>query len=534
VPERIRFTKEDIGGEVLSILTTGLYRDPLDTLREYIQNAIDAKCEHIELTIDPDTIAVTDDGVGMNADEARRAIRLGISDKNPLQSVGFRGIGIYSAFNLCEELAIHTRAERDPQGYVITINFKLIREELLREQERRKKRLPPALYLEKLLESSVFVDVDQANVVQGNGTKAIMTGLLGDVYQRLNDWDQVEAYLENVVPLPFRPDFKWAKTIERRLRDEAHRIVPVTLQILVRREEIYRPYRDSMFSYGGRHEPKFFAIPNGKERFGIAWVCINDARQVLKNTTIRGLLIKKFGFSIANRSFLEPFFKRPVFNRRITGEVIVEHQGLIPNAARSDFEHNSVRQAFLVGLGKLTQEVSAWGDKIQQEDKAREVLEEVRTRATQINSALASLARNQDELLRLNVEVANLGETLELHGKTLKSIEASGFTHTRELVKECADFIETALVKRGRGQKALEQKIVRSVQREAAEEKEPRPPTAAPTNLADLLEAYALTPSTDLMAVLAYLDESVLQARLSREGYEDALRMLREFLDERM
>src|SRR2546427_4157630 len=143
--------------------------------------------------------------------------------------------------------------------------------------------------------------------------------------------------------------------------------------------------------------------------------------------------MKKFGFSIANVSFLEPFFKRPVFIRRITGEVIVEHQGLIPNAARSDFEHNSVRQAFLVGLGKLTQEVSAWGDKIQQEDKAREVLEEVRTRATQINSALASLARNQDELLRLNVEVANLGETLELHGKTLKSIEASGYARTREL-----------------------------------------------------------------------------------------------------
>lgn len=534
MPERIRFTKEDIGGEVLSILTTGLYRDPLDTLREYIQNAIDANCSRIELTIDPDTIAVTDDGVGMNAEQARRAIRLGISDKNPLQNVGFRGIGIYSAFNLCEELAIHTRSVKDTQGYVITIKFRLIREELLREQERRKKQLPPALYLEKLLENSVFVDVDEKNVVQGHGTKAIMSGLLGDVYQRLNDWGQVEAYLENVVPLPFRPDFKWAKVIEKRLREEAHRIVPMTLQILVRREEIYRPYRDTIFSYGGRHEPKFFTVSDGKTRFGIAWVCINDARQVLKNTAIRGLLIKKFGFSIATRAFLEPFFKRPVFNRRITGEVIVEHQGLIPNAARSDFEHNSSRQAFLVTLGKLVQDISAWGDKIQQEDKAREVLEEVRTRATRINSALPSLARDQDELLRLNVEVANLTGQLEVHAKTLKSIDAGGYARTHRLVKECAEFIETAFVHRKRGQKALEQKIVRSVQREAEEDKERQPSPGAPTNLAALLESYALTPSSDLMALLSYLDENVLQARLSREEYEEILRMLREFLDERM
>jgi len=39
--EKIRFDKKDIGAELLSILTTGLYRDTLDTLREYIQNGID-------------------------------------------------------------------------------------------------------------------------------------------------------------------------------------------------------------------------------------------------------------------------------------------------------------------------------------------------------------------------------------------------------------------------------------------------------------------------------------------------------------
>ncbi len=534
MPQPVRFTKADIGGEVLSILTTGLYRDPLDTLREYIQNAIDADCGHIELVIDPDTIAVTDDGVGMKAEQARRAIRLGISDKNPLKNVGFRGIGIYSAFNLCEQLSIHTKSAEDAQGHVISINFRTIREELLKEQERRKKQLPPALYLEKLLESSVVVDVDQQNVILDHGSKAIMSVLLGDVYKRLNDWGQVEAYLQNVVPLPFRSDFKWAELIEKRLRDEAQRIVPLTLQVLARREEIHRPYLDAMFIHGGRHKPMFFPVTDGREKFGIAWVCINDARQVLKNTKLRGLLIKKFGFSIADRGFLEPFFRRTVFNRRITGEVIVEHVGLIPNAARSDFEHNSTWQAFLVALGKLVQGISVWGDKIQQEDKAREVLEEIRDRAASINSVLPSIARDQEHLLRLNVEVATLARKLEGHGKTLRSLEAEGYARARKLVKECEDFIQTALLQRKRSENALEQKIVRSIQRETEEGREKRPALVAPNNLAGLLEAYDLTGSAELMALLGYLDESVLQTRLSAEEYEETLRMLREFLDERM
>src|SRR4030043_2094636 len=141
-----RFEKEDIGGELLPILTTGLYRDVLDTLREYIQNGIDAKAKCIELRVDPDQIVIDDDGIGMNKDDARKAIRLGISDKNPVQNVGFRGIGIYSAFNLCNSVEMFTKHKKD-NTYRISFDFKKIREEILKEQERRKHNLKPELYL---------------------------------------------------------------------------------------------------------------------------------------------------------------------------------------------------------------------------------------------------------------------------------------------------------------------------------------------------------------------------------------------------
>lgn len=530
---RITFSKEDIGGEVLAILTTGLYRDPLDTLREYIQNAIDADCEHIELSIDPDTISVTDDGTGMNRELARRAIRLGISDKSPLENVGFRGIGIYSAFNLCNDLAIYTRAADEPHGYVIKINFKVIREELLKEQERRKRKQPPALYLERLLEGSVYVADDTDAVVADHGTKALLSGLQGGVYKRLNNWEQVESYLQNVVPLPFRQDFKYGKVIEKRLRDEAQRIVPVTLQVLVRREEIYRPYYDGLFSRSGTHPPKFFIVGDGRQKFAVAWVCINDARQVLRNQKLRGLLIKKFGFSIADRNFLEPLFRRPVFNRRITGEVIVQHRDLIPNAARSDFEHNSTQQAFMLALGKLTADISSWADGIQQEDKAREVLDKARTRGAEINSALPSMTRDHERLLRLHVELDGLAQELNVHAKVLKTVDNGSFQQVRQLLKECQEFVASLLVERRKGQKSLEQKIVRSIQREAAEERKPQPATESPENVLTLLDSYDFPGLEDWKELVRYLDESILQPRLSPEEYREMLSSLREFLDER-
>ena len=80
--KKINFKKEDIGGEILPILTTGLYRNVLDTVREYVQNSIDAKGQKISIVINPDMITISDDGLGMTFEEARKAIKLGISEKN--------------------------------------------------------------------------------------------------------------------------------------------------------------------------------------------------------------------------------------------------------------------------------------------------------------------------------------------------------------------------------------------------------------------------------------------------------------------
>lgn len=534
---KIKFSKEDIGGDILPILTTGLYRNVLDTLREYIQNSIDARAKHIELVIDPDTIMVSDDGQGMSAEEARNAIKLGISAKNPTVNVGFRGIGVYSAFNLCNTLDIFTRTSNKNPCFAINFNFKNIRKALLEDQERRKRGESSSLYLEKLFENDVSVSVDDDNTITKKGTRCIMGGLLGHVYQRLNDWNEVVSYLQDVIPLPFSPSFKHKDEIEEEFSSEYYKVVPFKLQISNRRESIYRPYNNSMFTHGGEHPPAFFDIPaRKKEHFAFAWVCINDARRVLKEPKLRGLLIKKFGFSISDRNYLEHYFGRAVINRRITGEIIVKHENLIPNAARSDFEHNSTRQLFFQAFPGFIKNVSQWANKLQAEDKAKEVLDEVAASVYKISETLPKARRDREELLRLNLRLNYLSEQLLRHATTLKKIMPDEFDEVIFETKDCQNSVKSALVERKKKAKDLEKEAIRNIQRKAsvAKKKKKKRLKDIPKNLVAVTEDYGLKMSEELLDFLKYLDEDILQQRLETEEYQEIISSMREFMEERL
>lgn len=533
--ERTKFQKGDIGAEILPILTTGLYSNTLDTLREYIQNSIDAKANKIELLLDPDVVSIRDDGIGMNETRARRAIRLGFSEKNPLENVGFRGIGIYSAFNMCDSLAIYTRARRQKTGYVLQFDFKGMRDELLKEAERAKQDKPRILHLEKLLQETVSVVPDDEGTLRRHGTLAVFSGVREEVYDLLMDWEGVTRYLQDVVPLPFRPDFKYKKEIEEQFETEDYRVVrEMVLQIGSRREELFRPYYDGMYSGDGDYEPQFFDASVNGRKMGFAWACMNDARKALPVKELRGILIKKFGFSISDRNFLEPYYGRPVFNRRLTGELIVQDKELIPNAARSEFEHNAARQMFLQdAVPGLIKAVSAWANQIQQEEKALEVLEESAQRVAAITSDIPSLQRDKERLLDLNVELARIEEALTNHEEVLKKSEASDFRRAKRALTRCQRTVREALIEQRRSQRTLEERTTESVQAEDEANADGRGAASQPIiSLIELLDGYDLLEDPELRRALTFLDEEILQVSLAESTYREALSDLSDHLED--
>jgi len=533
---RVHFSREDIGGELLPILTRGLYRDTLDSLREYIQNAIDAGATQVRLFIDPDVVSIVDDGVGMDSTEARKAIRLGISEKNPLVNIGFRGIGIYSGFNLCDSLEIFTKAAGEQITYRLFFNFKQIRRELLAEQERRNQGQQPELYLERLLEDSVFMEPSEEGAIDQHGTQVIMSGLLPDAYRRINDWDQVVDYLQNVVPLPFSPDFKFGTIIQEKFEQEDYRVVPLTLQIGERSQSLYRPYTNTIFRLGGLHPPEFFDLRDGRQGFGFAWVCVNDARETIKDLRTRGLLIKKFGFSIGDRRYLEPYFGRTVYSRRITGEIIIKNPHLVPNAARNDFENNNSRQVFLETLPKFTRAVDVWANKIQEEDRAREVLADITSELATINRELPTIQRDRERLLTLNAQLSDMSRRLKPHVRRLLAIDPAGLSTGQELHSGVQSFVRQALVSQRRSRRQLEKEVVKSVQREnlTPTRVEQERKETIPTDLVSLLDAYGLLDSDSLRPFLLHLDEHVLKLYLPEGSYSQAIVDLRDYLEENL
>ncbi|MCY4623950.1 MAG: ATP-binding protein [Chloroflexi bacterium] len=533
VGSRVSFAKEDIGGEILPILTTGLYRNTLDALREYIQNAVDAAADEIRLIIDPDVVSLTDDGSGMDRDQARNAIRFGVSDKSPLENVGFRGIGIYSGFNICDSLEVYTKSRTDGNTYKLTFDFYGIRTQLLEEQERRSRGLPPALHLERLLEQSVFMESRGEEDYRGFGTTVVMSGLLPAAYGQLNDWGQVVEYLRNVVPLPFAPDFKYGKAIEKRFLQRDYRVIPLQLQIGNQQGALYRPYTDTLFKNKGRHAPAIFDIkgPNSQE-FGFAWVCVNDARETIKDIKLRGLLLKKFGFSISDRQYLEPFFGRPTYSRRITGEVIVTNERLIPNAARSDFEHNSTRQEFVTQLPKLTRAIDRWANNIQESERAREVLSKTTQQLVEITEELPLLQRDRDRLLEYNAKISEINRQLSPHRKRLEGLDPEGLSSNRDLATGAGRLVKAALAESRRSTLRLETEVSKAVQREASlRPKSNSSESAEPLGIFSLVEQYLPLDETKWLEAIRVLDEVIQGQQLAPEVYQAIVDDLREQLD---
>ena len=428
------------------------------------------------------------------------------------------------------------KSAEDPTTYRLFFDFKRIRRELLTEQARRNQGHPPELYLERLLEDSVFMEPSEEGVIDQHGTHVIMSGLLPDAYRRINDWDQVADYLQNVVPLPFNPDFKFGAIVQEKFQQEDYRVVPLTLQMGERSQPLHRPYMDTIFRLGGHHPPEFFDLRDGRQSFGFAWVCVNDARETIKDLRTRGLLFKKFGFSIGDRRYLEPYFGRTVYSRRVTGEIIVKNPNLVPNAARSDFENNATRQVFLEFLPKFTRAVDVWANKIQEEDRAREVLSDIASELAAINQELPTIQRDGERLLTLNAQLSDISRRLKPHTRRLLSIDPDGLSKGQELHSGVQRFIREALVSHRTSRRQLEKEVVKSVQRESLK------PTPAeqerketiPTDLVGLLDAYGLLELDGLRLFLRHLDELVLKPHLTGDSYSQAILELRNYLEENL
>jgi len=114
-----------IGKDILELLSSSMYVDPMTIYREYVQNAADsidearavgllAKGEVGRVTIAIDTsgrnVKITDTGTGVpHAEFAERLTAFGASRKRGGSACGFRGVGRLAGIGYCQELIFRSR-----------------------------------------------------------------------------------------------------------------------------------------------------------------------------------------------------------------------------------------------------------------------------------------------------------------------------------------------------------------------------------------------------------------------------------------
>lgn len=422
----MKLTKFDIGAEIISIITKGMYPDPKDALREYIQNGIDAHSTDMSVKIRQESIVIEDNGKGMNREELRKAVRVGVSDKVPSKDVGFMGIGIYSSFHLCDRMTIFSRGSMDIVNK-LDVDFGQMKEILEEQREQRLRKditSEDLIDLQSLLEKCIDLtdnnDLDPSEL-PFIGTRVELSHIESEFYTALSNFEEVSFYLQNVIPLHFSDDFTYGKEIENRIHEictskgQNFELINLTLQIDSNIQKLYRPYKDSDFySNETPQPPQFYNLENDEIFFGVSWGCLNSVRRKLSNKQLRGLILKKQGFSIGRRENLVKFFPRGnTFFDRYSGEIIIVNPKILPNASRNDIEYSPLRTMFYDTLKEVAGRYDEVAHEYQESSKANEHLISTTDDFKKLIGEYNEYEENAENLIGHIVSLKNLSEKLK-------------------------------------------------------------------------------------------------------------------------
>ena len=135
-----------VGKDVLELLSSSMYVNPLSIFREYVQNATDAIDDAvasgllpsidqglIEINLDhiDRRVVIRDNGKGLsNKDFPARMLSFGASEKRGTDARGFRGVGRLSGLGYVQQLVFRSRAKGDTKVLEATWDGRVVKQML--------------------------------------------------------------------------------------------------------------------------------------------------------------------------------------------------------------------------------------------------------------------------------------------------------------------------------------------------------------------------------------------------------------------
>ena len=211
--------KSLVGSDIISLITVGMYDNPLSVYREYIQNAADAISRagnsengKVEINIDAHKLVVSirDNGPGLSPkDSVRALLPIGRSEKRRGTDRGFRGIGRLSGLTFAQSVAFLTRSRPYQPVTRIIWDGSVLRRCIL-ETEDTDRAIRKCVCVEALSGSDY---PDHFFEVQVGGVARYAAGSI------LNR-KTVHDFISEVCPVPMAQSFPFASEIDQLFRDD--------------------------------------------------------------------------------------------------------------------------------------------------------------------------------------------------------------------------------------------------------------------------------------------------------------------------
>lgn len=389
--------KPKIGAYVLETLTTGMYLNPYDSIREYIQNSTDSILQAIkeeiieenqgiiEIIVDKKLrrLTIKDNGVGISPDNINDTlINIGMSKKEFSTDAGFRGIGRLAGIAYCNTVEYHTSAIGSSVSSTISIDCRMIKDAIR----------PSMRQTNELI--SVLSEATKVSQKQLSSDQHFFIVELQDViHDELLDWESLEEYLQQIAPVQF--DFhsflhapKISKWIEVNKLQNPEVVIKLSDVNSQSEREIFKPYKNNYVTKRQRQQNYRFRIedvcfyPEIIEHETPFWLWYGKSELLgqISNDKCAGFRLRMKNIGIGDKTSTDELFRNGQdsrFNSYFIGEIHILSDKIIPNARRDGFEDTKEWQ----DIKKIISEFM--------DDRGREIRELSKRRNTPFGKAIS-------------------------------------------------------------------------------------------------------------------------------------------------
>jgi molecular chaperone HtpG len=394
-----------IGKNIIEILTTGMYHNPLVIFREYVQNSVDAINEavnkgilddisegDVQVIIDREErqISFEDNGIGVPKQNAWQILTsIAASGKDRTKNLGFRGIGRLAGLAYCDELIIETSFKGESTKTVLQWDGQKLREIIGDKKDRK--------LATEVIEAITTTDDGLAEKEGKHYFKVILQNVKNE---KLLDIEAVKKYLRMVAPVDFaNRRFIFTPTVKDGLA--ARDVACEGYRIFVNTNELFKSYRTYIYKQDQQNKGRkksidevidiyFFDLHSKNNHLlAVGWYAITKYMRLIPACNEAwGIRFRKGNIQVGDEFTLQRFFRENRFHRYFLGEIHVVHDELFPNGQRDYFNECELLSEFEEELYGLTSKLQNICRKASEWNSAEDKINKYKTCKNDYNNLL--------------------------------------------------------------------------------------------------------------------------------------------------